>query len=173
MKQDRQANEILREVSAYFAQAPLAVWRQTATGQREFDRLFKLCPRLFVARQCMFTCTSGDDHRAIHGVESICRPLQITLSGYYARRAMRADPSKVSARQQQDAILRPKIKKVWNDNWQIYGGAKPGGSCAVNAKPLCPSRPIALQSPAGQRGQRGTPYDRHGPDGECKHSPDD
>ena len=90
VKQDRQANEILREVSAYFAQAPLAVWRQTATGQREFDRLFKLCPRLFVARQCMFTCTSGGDHRAIHGVESICRPLQITLSDYYARRAVRA-----------------------------------------------------------------------------------
>lgn len=68
----------------------------------------------------MFTCTRGDDHRSIHGVESICRTLQIAPSGYYARLAVRADPSKASARQQRDAVLRPKIKKVWNDNWQVY-----------------------------------------------------
>ena len=65
-----------------------------------------------------------DDHRAIHGVESICRTLQIAPSGYYARLAVRADPSKASARQQRDAVLRPKIKKVWNDNWQVYGVRK-------------------------------------------------
>ncbi len=34
-------NEILRKASAYFAQAPLAVWRQTAAGQRELDRPFR------------------------------------------------------------------------------------------------------------------------------------
>ena len=44
--------------------------------------------------------------------------------GYYARLAVRADPSKASARQQRDAVLRPKIKKVWNDNWQVYGVRK-------------------------------------------------
>ena len=65
-----------------------------------------------------------DDHRAIHGVESICRTLQIAPSGYYARLAVRADPSKASARQRRDAVLRPKIKKVWNDNWQVYGVRK-------------------------------------------------
>jgi transposase len=37
----RQANEILRKASAYFAQAPLAVLRQTAAGQRELDRPFR------------------------------------------------------------------------------------------------------------------------------------
>ena len=65
-----------------------------------------------------------DDHRAIHGVASICRTLQIAASGYYARLAVRADPSKASARQQRDVVLRPMIKKVWNDNWQIYGVRK-------------------------------------------------
>ena len=37
----RQANEILRKASAYFAQAPLAVCLQTAAGQRELDRPFR------------------------------------------------------------------------------------------------------------------------------------
>ena len=37
----RQANEILRKASAYFAQPPLAVCLQIATEQREFDRPFK------------------------------------------------------------------------------------------------------------------------------------
>jgi putative transposase len=62
-----------------------------------------------------------DDHRAIHGVESICRTPPIAPSGFYARLTVRADPSKASARQQRDAVLRPKIKKVWNDNWQVHG----------------------------------------------------
>ena len=44
--------------------------------------------------------------------------------GYDARLAVRADPSKASARQQRDAVLRPKIKKVWNDNWQVCGVRK-------------------------------------------------
>lgn len=37
---------------------------------------------------------------------------------------MRADPSKASARQQRDAALRPKIQKVWDDNWKVYGVRK-------------------------------------------------
>lgn len=50
--------------------------------------------------------------------------LQIAASAYYARLATRADPTKVSARQQRDATLRPKIQKVWDDNWQVYGVRK-------------------------------------------------
>ena len=37
---------------------------------------------------------------------------------------MRADPNKASARQQRDAALRPKIQKVWDDNWKVYGVRK-------------------------------------------------
>ena len=65
-----------------------------------------------------------DDHRAIHGVESICKVLQVAPSGYYARLAVRADPTKGSARQQTDAALRPKIQRVWDENWQVYGVRK-------------------------------------------------
>ena len=35
------ANQILCIASAYFAQAPLAICRQTVDGQRELDRPFK------------------------------------------------------------------------------------------------------------------------------------
>jgi putative transposase len=65
-----------------------------------------------------------DDHRAAHGVESICKVLQVAPSGYYARLAVRADPAKGSVRQQTDAVLRPKIQKVWDDNWRVYGVRK-------------------------------------------------
>ena len=65
-----------------------------------------------------------DDYRAAHGVESICTVLQIAPSAYYPRLATRADPAKASARQQSDATLRPKIQKVWDDNWQVYGVRK-------------------------------------------------
>ena len=72
----------------------------------------------------MFTCTRGDDHRATHGVESICKVLQIAPSGYYAHLAVRSDPAKASVRQQTDAALRTKIRRVWDDNWQVYGVRK-------------------------------------------------
>ncbi len=65
-----------------------------------------------------------DDHRVVHGVESICRVLPIAPSTYYACLAVRADPAKASARKQRDLVLRPKITKVWNDNWQVYGVRK-------------------------------------------------
>ena len=65
-----------------------------------------------------------DDHRVVHGVESICRVLPIAPSTYYACLAVRADPSKASARQQRDAALRPKIQTVWDDNWKVYGVRK-------------------------------------------------
>jgi len=65
-----------------------------------------------------------DGQRANHGVESICRVLPIAPSTYYARLAVRADPSKGSVRSQNDAMLQSKIQKVWDDNWRVYGVRK-------------------------------------------------
>ena len=65
-----------------------------------------------------------DDHRVVHGVESICKVLPIAPSTYYARLAVRADPTKASARCQRDIDLKPKIQKVWDDNWKVYGVRK-------------------------------------------------
>ncbi len=47
-----------------------------------------------------------DDHRAVHGVEPICRLLPIAPSTYHAHVAVRRDPARASARGRRDAELR-------------------------------------------------------------------
>jgi len=61
-----------------------------------------------------------EDQRIVYGVESICRVLPIAPSTYYHRLACLADPSKASARHQRDTELRPEIKRVWDENYQVY-----------------------------------------------------
>src|SRR5687768_1693268 len=65
-----------------------------------------------------------DDHRAAYGVEPICRVLPIAPSTYHAHAARRADPGKASARVQHDAVLREHIRRVWEENFQVYGVRK-------------------------------------------------
>ena len=65
-----------------------------------------------------------DDHREVYGVEPICKVLPIAPSTWYARSAQRADPGKLSARAQSDAALSPQIKRVFNDNFSVYGARK-------------------------------------------------
>jgi len=65
-----------------------------------------------------------EDQRVVYGVESICRVLPIAPSTFYHRLTCRADPSKASVRQQRDAELRPEIKRVWDENYQVYGVRK-------------------------------------------------
>jgi putative transposase len=72
--------------------------------------------------------------------------------GYYARLAVRADPSKASARQQRDAVLRPKIKKVWNDNWQVYGVRKTWRQLCREGEPAARCTVARLMAGMGLRG---------------------
>jgi len=65
-----------------------------------------------------------DDHRAVHGVEPICKVLPIAPSTYRAHAAGLADPSRASARAQRDAALRPEIERVWEANFRVYGVRK-------------------------------------------------
>jgi len=65
-----------------------------------------------------------DDHRAVHGVEPICRVLPIAPSTYRAHAACAADPSRASARTKRDAALRPEITRVWEGNFEVYGVRK-------------------------------------------------
>jgi putative transposase len=65
-----------------------------------------------------------DDHRGAYGVEPICRVLPIAPSTYHAHAARRADPDKASARVQHDAALREHIRRVWEENFQVYGVRK-------------------------------------------------
>jgi transposase InsO family protein len=65
-----------------------------------------------------------DEHRDVYGVEPICRVLPIAPSTYYAHAARLADPSLLSDRAKRDAGLRPEIRRVWEENFQVYGVRK-------------------------------------------------
>ena len=65
-----------------------------------------------------------DEHREVHGVEPMCRVLQIAPSAYRRHAARLRTPSLQSVRAQSDAVLMPTIKRVWNDNLQVYGADK-------------------------------------------------
>jgi putative transposase len=65
-----------------------------------------------------------DDHREVHGVEPICKVLPIAPSTYYAHVAKRANPERLSARAKQDMALKPKITRVFTENFEVYGARK-------------------------------------------------
>jgi putative transposase len=65
-----------------------------------------------------------DEHRAVHGVEPICRVLPIAPSTYRAHAARCADPGKLPARAQRDVTLRTEIRRVYEENFRVYGVRK-------------------------------------------------
>src|SRR6188474_3062774 len=65
-----------------------------------------------------------DDHRGVHGVEPICKVLPIAPSTYRAHVAKRADPVKLSARAKRDAALKIEIRRVFEQNFRVYGVRK-------------------------------------------------
>jgi transposase InsO family protein len=65
-----------------------------------------------------------DEHRALHGVEPICRVLPIAPSTYHAHAARRADPGKLPARARRDVTLRSEIRRVYEENFCVYGVRK-------------------------------------------------
>ncbi|MGR3435892.1 MAG: IS3 family transposase [Shimia sp.] len=95
----RQANEILRKASAYFCHGGA---RPPVSAMISFI----------------------DDHRAVYGVEPICRVLPIAPSTYYAHAARRADPDKQPVRARSDAALMIEIQRVFEANFCVYGVRK-------------------------------------------------
>jgi DNA-binding MarR family transcriptional regulator len=65
-----------------------------------------------------------DDHREVHGVEPICKVLPIAPSTYHDHAAKRADPERLSAQAKQDMVLKPKIARVFAENFAVYGARK-------------------------------------------------
>ena len=65
-----------------------------------------------------------DRHRAAHGVEPICRVLQVAPSAYWRHAARRRNPELRNDRAKRDARLTGEIRRVWHDNWQVYGVRK-------------------------------------------------
>jgi len=60
-----------------------------------------------------------EQHRGRFGVEPICRVLEVPTSTYYA--AKQRPPS---ARRLRDTQLKAEIRRVWDDNYQVYGARK-------------------------------------------------
>ncbi|MDP3820263.1 MAG: IS3 family transposase [Burkholderiales bacterium] len=98
-KELRRANEILKLASAFFGPG----------GAR---------PPTQVLRDFI------DKHRGTHGVEPICKALQIAPSGYRRHAALRREPHRRCARVQRDEVLVPQIERVWQANMQVYGADK-------------------------------------------------
>jgi transposase InsO family protein len=65
-----------------------------------------------------------DAYRDDHGVEPICRVLAIAPSTYHAHVARRARPEMAPARVKHDTMLSAEIKRVFNENFQVYGVRK-------------------------------------------------
>ncbi|MFZ2064344.1 MAG: IS3 family transposase [Xanthobacteraceae bacterium] len=95
----RQANEILRKASAYFGPGGARPPVQAVIG--------------FI-----------DDYRGAYGVEPICRVLKIAPSTYHAHDARRRRPDTAPPRVQRDAALRVEIRRVFDENFQVYGVRK-------------------------------------------------
>jgi len=65
-----------------------------------------------------------DTHRGEHGVEPICEELQIAPSTYYEHKARQADPEQLPPRMQRDRKLVPEIRRVYEQNFSVYGARK-------------------------------------------------
>ena len=60
-----------------------------------------------------------DDHRALYGVEPICRDLPIAPSTYYEHRAHLREPDRAPPRNQRERWLRAEIQRVWEENFGV------------------------------------------------------
>lgn len=65
-----------------------------------------------------------DEHRAVYGVEPICRVLPIAPSTYYAHARCQTDPERRSRRARRDDVLSTHIQRVWDENFHVYGARK-------------------------------------------------
>lgn len=59
-----------------------------------------------------------------YGVEPICRVLPIAPATYYAHRARARDPSLRPDREKRDEGLSAQVRRVWDENFQVYGAEK-------------------------------------------------
>lgn len=72
----------------------------------------------------MFGCARGEESREAHGVEPICRALQLAPATYYDQCAIAGDPDQASARAKSDAALSVMFNGAWADNRKLYGAGK-------------------------------------------------
>jgi len=65
-----------------------------------------------------------DAHKGRFGVEPICAVLPIAPSTYYENIAKREDVDRLSARARSDIALKIEIRRVFEENFHVYGVRK-------------------------------------------------
>ena len=65
-----------------------------------------------------------DQYRQTHGVEPICKVLQLAPSGYRRHVAQKRNPDLRCERAKTDDTLKPEIQRVWQANMRVYGADK-------------------------------------------------
>jgi transposase InsO family protein len=65
-----------------------------------------------------------DEHRDAYGVEPICDVLPVAPSTYHQHRARQRAPELRSARAKRDDDLRVEVKRVFDENFAVYGAEK-------------------------------------------------
>jgi transposase InsO family protein len=65
-----------------------------------------------------------DEYRVPYGVEPICKVLPIAPSTYFAHAQRRKDPAKAPPRVRRDEELCQAIRRVFEENFQVYGARK-------------------------------------------------
>lgn len=93
-----------------------------------------------------------DAHRDVYGVEPICAVLPIAPSTYYEQKARVTDPTRVPARVQRDARLRPEIARVWRTNRCVYGAKKVWKQLQREHQPVARCTVARLMKADGLRG---------------------
>ena len=62
-----------------------------------------------------------DEYRSAYGVEPICKVIQIAPSTYYEQVRRREHPQTAPPRVKRDEALMTEIRRVWTENFQVYG----------------------------------------------------
>ena len=65
-----------------------------------------------------------DEHRGAYGVEPVCKVLPIAPSTYHEHAARGRDPDRAPARQKRDAAFCQEIRRVFDENFGVYGVRK-------------------------------------------------
>ena len=68
-----------------------------------------------------------DEKREEYGVGPICAVLPIAPSTYYEQKVRERDPERIPKRVRREEYLRGEIKRVWDENFQVYGARKVWG----------------------------------------------
>ena len=93
-----------------------------------------------------------DEHRNAHGVEPICKVLQVAPSGYWRHAALLRKPQRRCARAIRDEALMPQIERVWEANMQVYGADKVWRQLAREGTPVAKCTVERLMRRQGLRG---------------------